>query len=133
MSDNFGCDEEPSCQFAWNELLTNDVEGAKSFYTSVFGWETAEWPLGGAKYEVWKDGDATLGGLMQLPPEFSKAPLWLSYVKVADVDIATEKAQELGGKVVIPVMDIANIGRIAVLTDPQGAVFGVAQFACCSD
>jgi predicted enzyme related to lactoylglutathione lyase len=50
-------------------------------------------------------------------------PHWLAYVAVADVDLVTGKVPSLGGKVLVPAMEIPKVGRFSVVQDPTGAVF----------
>lgn len=116
-----------SGRFVWFELMTTDVEGAKRFYGDVIGWKVTPWS-GGKDYELWVAGKEEVGGVMALKPEARKAgspPHWLGYVATDDVDATAQKAQKLGGRVLVPAMDVANSVRIAVLADPQGAAFGV--------
>lgn len=122
----------------WNELATNDVEGAKAFYATVFGWQPTSMDFAGGEYTIWnrggtepkmgtpEEGGTGLGGMLSLDafPE-GTPPFWLVYFAVADVDAVAAKAQELGGNVVMAPFDAEGVGRIAGLTDPQGAVFSV--------
>jgi uncharacterized protein len=136
---------------SFNDLYTRDVEGAKSFYSAVFGWETLG--LGGG-FEMWTlpgygdflerdDPDlrkrlAEVGG----EPGFEDVvasisliaddqpdvpPHWGVTFAVADADAIAEKATELGGTVVVPPFDAPWV-RMTVLTDPQGATFTASKF-----
>ena len=109
--------------FCWNELLTNDMGKASEFYTSLFGWtaqasETSEEP-----YTVFMNGEAWAGGMMTM--HWEGKPSWLGYVRVADVDMATSKAVELGAHVCAGPMDIPGIGRFSVFVDPVGGTIAV--------
>ena len=110
--------------FHWNELLTSNVEGASKFYTGVFGWETVEHPDSPRPYLLFQQDGADVGGMMQSPAPGS-APQWLAYVKVEDTDGIAAKAAKFGGTVITEPFDVAGVGRIAVIKDPQGAVFGI--------
>jgi predicted enzyme related to lactoylglutathione lyase len=110
--------------FSWNELMTNDVDGASTFYTGVFGWERAEHPDSPRPYSLLQQDGEDVGGMMQIP-EPAIAPQWLAYVKVEDTDGIAAKAVKFGGTIVTKPFDVAGVGRIAILKDPQGAVFGV--------
>ena len=112
--------------FFWNELMTPDVEGAKAFYGRLFGWEahTAEMPGGGGDYTEFKRGGMPVGGAMA-PPEPGIPPHWMPYVRVEDADAVAAAAAEAGGKVCQAAFDVPQVGRIAVLQDPAGAVFAV--------
>ncbi len=108
-------------EFSWNELVTTDVAGAKAFYTGLFGWTTTPF---GDSYVIFKKGDASIGGMMQAPAPGIPAQ-WVPYVTVDDVDATAAQVQGLGGKVMAPPFDVPDIGRIAVILDPQGAAFGL--------
>ncbi|HUO49720.1 MAG TPA: VOC family protein, partial [Acidimicrobiales bacterium] len=114
--------------FCWNELLTTDVAGAKSFYGAVFGWEGVDvaGPEGGHGYTEWQLGGRTIGGMMpktaDMPAEMP--PSWGVYFAVADADAAVGRIQALGGTLLMGPVDI-DPGRFAVVADPQGAVFNV--------
>jgi predicted enzyme related to lactoylglutathione lyase len=116
--------------FCWNELNSRDVEGSKEFYQAVFGWEPVSHEGGPMPYTEWHLGGTSIGGMLSMPPNVPAAvpTFWLVYFAVDDTDAAVAKAQELGGSVSAPPMDIPS-GRFAVLTDPQGAVFGVIKLA----
>lgn len=112
---------------AWSELLTRDVEGAKSFYTAVFGWTAAAMDAGDYEYTIWNLGDGPIGGMLPMMDQQFPAdmpPHWLVYFTVDDADATATRAGELGGRVEREPFD-TGVGRIAVLADPLGAVFAV--------
>ena len=109
--------------FTWNELMTSDLEGATKFYTGVFGWTHAEHPDSPRPYFLFQQEGEDVGGMLSAQP--SIAPQWVAYVKVEDTDGIASKAVKFGGKMLVKPYDVAGVGRIAVLQDPQGAVFGV--------
>ena len=109
--------------FGWNELMTTDVEAAKEFYTTLFGWETEKAPMEGMQYTILKVGGEPVGGIMNMPPECkAMSPCWGVYVTVDDVDTTAGQVEDLGGKILRPPADIPQVGRFCVLQDPQGAV-----------
>ena len=111
-------------RFVWHELLTTDTAGAAAFYPKVLPWRTAPSSMPG--YTIWMAGQTQIGGLMALPAEAgSTPPHWLIYVGTPNVDATCSQAQGLGARVVKPPGDIPNVGRFAVLSDPQGATFAV--------
>ena len=111
----------------WNELLTNDTARAIDFYTKLFGW-TADTHGGAMPYTEWKNGAEHAGGMMQIAPHMGPVPPhWGIYFAVEDCDAAFQKATSLGATAYVPPMDIENVGRFAVLADPQGAGFSIIK------
>jgi uncharacterized protein len=112
-------------RFIWHELVTTDPEAAAAFYSKVVPWKTQD--SGMPSYTLWMAGKLQIGGLTGLPDdaEAGTPPHWIVYVATPDVDATVAQAERLGGKVVKGATDIPNMGRFAVLTDPQGATFAV--------
>lgn len=112
-------------QFIWNELTTHNVEKAKAFYADTLGWTFEAMPgaANGATYWVAKMGEARIGGLFPLDPQTcANVPEgWFPYVDVDNVDTRVAKALERGARLMRPIFDIPNVGRIAILTEPGGA------------
>jgi len=103
-------------RFVWHELMTTDLDAARDFYTKVIGWTTQKWD-GNKDYTMWLAGKRPVGGLMTLPAEaaaMGAPPSWLAYIEVPDIDATVAKANELGGTILQPVMDIDQVGRIAL-------------------
>ncbi|MGZ4202783.1 MAG: VOC family protein [Thermoleophilaceae bacterium] len=107
----------------WNELNTSDTAGAKDFYGQLFGWNIEQFPGSPQEYLAVKVGEANNGGIqaLQMP---GVPPHWLAYFGVEDIDAGIAKVEELGGKKVVGPIDI-QIAKIAVVQDPQGAVFAL--------
>ena len=111
----------------WNELMTNDTERAKDFYTKLFGWKT-KGDSGATPYTEWINGEEHIGGMMQIQPDMGPMPPnWGLYFAVDDCDSKVAQAQSLGARTYVPPTDIPNVGRFAVLADPQGAVFNIIK------
>jgi predicted enzyme related to lactoylglutathione lyase len=113
-------------QFVWHELLTSDPDAAKGFYTGVVDWSSQAWGPDG--YSLWMSGEMPVGGFMAMPPEVKQTgapPHWLSYIGTPNVDDTCAHATRLGGRILKEPFDVPTVGRIAVLADPQGAVFCV--------
>lgn len=111
-------------RFVWHELLTTDTAAAASFYAKVAGWRSQ--PANVPGYTIFMAGQIQLAGLVALPPEAGGAPPhWIVYIGTPDVDACCAQAQSLGGRIHKAATDIPNVGRFAVLTDPQGASFAV--------
>lgn len=119
-------------RFVWYELLTSDPQGAIDFYTDVVGWKTQAWEQE-AGYTMYVGSQGPVGGVTALP-EQAKAmgapPHWQANVVVEDVDATVAKVKELGGTV-FHVESVPNIGRFAIIGDPQGAV--IAAFTPARD
>jgi uncharacterized protein len=120
-----GIVNEPNT-FSWAELITDDVEAAKSFYGSVFRWNSETYGEGASAYTDAKMGDRSVAGIMARPPTYpAEAPnSWNVYFTVTDTDKAVARIGELGGSTMVGPMDIEP-GRFAVVVDPTGAVFQV--------
>ena len=110
--------------FVWYELMTSDLAGAERFYAAVAGWDIIDADIPGIAYRIARVGDRPVAGLMGFPPDTGPGPLtWFGYIGVGDVDTETERLKQAGGGVHRPPTDIPGVGRFAVVTDPQGAVF----------
>jgi predicted enzyme related to lactoylglutathione lyase len=141
----------------WSNLATTDMDGATAFYGAVFGWEAGTVAFGEMESVMWRrpgyadfleqyDPDLrrrhsefgtpegfsdAIGWMMPLDPDQAAAgvpPHWAVTFSVDDADVVAARAVERGGAVIVPPYD-AGVVRIAVLRDPQGAVFTVSRFA----
>ncbi len=111
---------------SWMDVSSTDPDGAAAFFGALFGWSCPE-------------GDPDLGGYRNctmngkrvagITPamDADAVPGWTTYVNVDDADTVAALVVEHGGVVVAPVMDIKDLGRMAVFTDPTGAMFGIWQ------
>src|SRR3990167_2145518 len=116
--------------FIWYELLTSDADAAQRFYGDVLGWAVKGSGQEGMDYRIVNAGENSVGGMMAITPEMAQhgaRPTWLGYIAVDDVDRCVESVEHGGGKVMMPAMDIFGVGRIAMVTDPQGAPFYVMR------
>lgn len=116
--------------FSWSELMTTDAKAAATFYGALFGWKSDAMDMGSGTYHVQKIGDTAIGGIMDMPPDAPKGmpPVWGCYVTVDKVDETVAQAEKLGGRVVMPIMQVPGVGRMAVIADPQGAVISVITY-----
>jgi uncharacterized protein len=115
----------PPGTFSWTDLATSDPDDAKRFYTGLFGWEFEDQPIsgnGGVYTMLRKDGKdvAALFEAREGMPTF-----WGSYVTVESADSAAARATELGGTLVMEPFDVMDVGRMAVVHDPTGAILSV--------
>jgi hypothetical protein len=112
--------EHPAGAFSWADLSTTDTDGAKRFYTALFGWETEDNPIpdGGVYTMCRKDGKdaAALSAAQEGQP-----PAWNSYVTVASADEGADAARGQGATVAMEPFDVMDVGRMAVIQDPTGA------------
>ena len=112
--------------FYWNALMTRDVERAKRFYAESLGWTFEGMPMPDGTYWTAKSGGENVAGVFDISaPQFAQMPeTWMSYIAVDDVDARVERAQRLGAKLMKPMLDVPDVGRIAVLMEPGGAGIG---------
>jgi uncharacterized protein len=104
--------------FIWHENNSTDVGKAKSFYTELLGWDTEAWP-GEQEYTIIKVGDKGHGGIATAQ---GGAPAhWMGNVFVEDVDEVARRTEGAGGTVMFGPEDIPEVGRFALISDPQGA------------
>ncbi len=116
--------------FVWYELHTYDAGAAATFYGKVLGWTAVDAQMPDKKYLVVSIGQRMVGGLLEKKAkEFDGGvkPMWVGYVGVKDVDEAAKSVVKAGGVVHKAAEDISNVGRYAVVADPQGAIFCVFQ------
>jgi predicted enzyme related to lactoylglutathione lyase len=113
--------------FYWNELMTRNVEQVKRFYENVIGWTFEAMPMGGeGDYWVANMDGKPVGGIFPMQgSDFTGVPeSWLSYIEVDDVDARVQQARAAGATVMREPFDVPSVGRIAILTQPGGAVIG---------
>lgn len=117
-------------KFFWYELMTSDHAAAEVFYSKVVGWTLAPFPATGHPYTVIEAGGRGIGGLMPIPEEAAAnglKPCWVGYIHVNDIDAAVANVRTQGGSVHHGPETIPTVGRFAVCSDPQGAMFNMLQ------
>jgi predicted enzyme related to lactoylglutathione lyase len=121
----------PSGSFIWYELLTPDIAGARRFYDAVVGWDIADHSDFPNDYRMIARSDGkSAGGAMQITDEMREhgaRPVWLAYINVDDVDAEVAAIEAAGGEIQMAPFDIPGVGRVAMVTDPQGAPFYVMK------
>jgi predicted enzyme related to lactoylglutathione lyase len=107
----------------WVELLTRAPDRVTEFYTRVFGWTVNA----SEEYTQWGIDGADFGGMLTMDEKFPhEVPShWLPYFAVEDVDATANAAVGAGGSMLMEPTSVPDGPRIAVLRDPQGAVFGI--------
>jgi predicted enzyme related to lactoylglutathione lyase len=117
--------------FSWADCSTTDQDGAKAFYSELFGWELEDNPVGDQMvYTVAKLDGRDVAAISPQPEQQRDAgapPMWNSYVTVENADQALARARELGATVHADAFDVMDAGRMGVIQDPQGAYFLVWQ------
>ena len=110
----------------WYELTTPDPVASGAFYGALLGWEVTEVPMGAQSYFLNKRGDKNVSGMMT-PDDAAIPPNWCFYIATENADdTAAAVVADGGGQIVAP-MDVPGTGRFAILSDAQGAVFGILQ------
>lgn len=117
-------DQTARGQFLWHDLLTSDPGAAHQFYGKAVGWKSQPFEAD-PSYVMFAGPKGPLGGAGKIEGQ----PHWVAYVGTPDIAASVAKAKSLGGSVVTDITQIPNGGSYAVLKDPQGAVFGVYQYA----
>jgi uncharacterized protein len=111
--------------FVWHDLMTTDVEGAKTFYGKVVGWTFQEQ---GPDYQVTLTDNHGTGGIMAMPEHLKgMPPFWSGYIYTPDVDETAAGLKSLGGVVKRAPFDVSGMLRMAVVADPTGAMFNIMQ------
>jgi predicted enzyme related to lactoylglutathione lyase len=117
----------------WYELMTTDVAASKAFYEEVIGWKIGSPQPGDEKgYRMLETPHGYVGGVLPLSQQMCAGgakPTWLFYLGVKDVDATIEKVKAAGGKVQMGPFDVPNVGRIAMIADPQGIPLYVMRAA----
>lgn len=112
----------------WYELMTTDMKGAEAFYRAVIGWSSTSFEGAAHPYSIFnRAGDAPAAGYMTKPAEVPGPPFWAMYVGVPKLEQAAEHIKRLGGSECSPVIEVPNIGRMQMMTDPQGAAFYIYE------
>lgn len=116
----------PHGSHIWYELMSPDPAGSKAFYDPVVGWTVGEAHDEVGYRMIARSDGGNAGGILPLSAEMQQhgaKPMWLGYVGVDDVDATLAKVAAAGGRVLMPAWDVDTIGRIALVTDPQGNPF----------
>jgi uncharacterized protein len=121
--------------FIWYELLTKDADAASDFYGKVIGWTSKSAGQPGMDYRFFSSGDGSdaedgVGGYMAITADLAAhgaRPCWTGYIGVDDVDATVTAVIAKGGTVLMPAIDLAGVGRMAMVADPQGAPFYVMR------
>lgn len=116
----------PAGSFIWYELMTPDQDASKAFYDPVMSWSVEPEPSGAMEYRMLNAPDGTVGGVLKLTDDMlahGARAAWVAYHYVDDVDASVAAVEAAGGRTLVPGWDLPGIGRVAMVTDPQGAPF----------
>ena len=112
----------------WYELMTTDMNAAEAFYKTVVGWTGAPFAGSPEPYTMFsRSGELPVAGLMPKPEGIDAPPFWAMYVGVPNLEKAAAHITRLGGKETSPVIEVPTIGRMQMMTDPQGAAFYIYE------
>jgi hypothetical protein len=124
-------DKHPPGAFCWIELSTTDQNAAKSFYSSLFGWASQDFPMGpNGLYTMFQlEGRETAAVYTMHSEQRSQGvpPHWMIYIAVESADAAASRVPQLGGNLLAPPFDVYDVGRMALVQDPAGAVLALWQ------
>jgi predicted enzyme related to lactoylglutathione lyase len=114
-------------RWVWGELLADNVEAEKAFYREVFGWQYDTHGSGKDAYTIVRVNGRPIAGIIHYakPADAARSARWLALMSVPDAARATQQAAASGGKVLVPAKTLPGRGEMAVLADPEGAIFGV--------
>ena len=112
----------------WYELMTTDMKAAEAFYKSVVGWTPSSFEGAPQPYTMFnRSGDTPVAGLMTTPEGVNAPPFWAMYVGVPKLEDAAAHIKRLGGNECSPVIEVPTVGRMQMMSDPQGAAFYIYQ------
>lgn len=110
----------------WIAHNGKNSKASAEFYSNVIGWNIVDVPMGDGQYSTIMVDGTPIGGFS---PQPSDDPHWLVYITVADVDATVKNVVKNGGKIVSEPMNAPNVGRIAVIQDPDGAKIALITYA----
>jgi len=116
---------------SWFETITSDAGRAAAFYAALFGWTPEEQqPVPGMTYTLLKLDEVPVAGVMPALPHMGEVPPhWGTSFAVENADETARLGVELGAKLLVPVSELAGVGRFAMLASPQGVVFHIVEWA----
>ncbi|MET8248389.1 VOC family protein [Streptomyces sp. NPDC005202] len=113
----------------WVSLMVHGMAATQAFYAELFGWEFQPGPQQLGPYARALLDGREVAGIGQLPPDRHLPIAWTPYLASHDVDLTAETVRLCGGTIGVGPLDAADAGRLAIGSDPSGAVFGIWQAA----
>jgi len=114
-------------KFVWFEYVSKDDKKAQAFFGELFQWKTKEVPMPQGSYRMIALGNDTIGGYLQSLPGVPQHAHWLAHLQVANAQDTANQVKALGGKVAKEPFKVDEVGTMAIVTDPLGAVFSLWQ------
>ncbi|MFJ7158549.1 VOC family protein [Streptomyces sp. NPDC101118] len=111
----------------WVSLMVHGLTTTQEFYSSLFGWEYVPGPGQLGPYVRARLDGKEVAGIGQLPPDRHLPTAWTPYLATDDADTTAELIRSCGGTVAVGPLDADHAGRMAICSDPVGAVFGIWQ------
>jgi predicted enzyme related to lactoylglutathione lyase len=134
FTDTSGTENPPEGQVppvggvSWNELMSKDAQASKSFYSQLYGYTPKEMDMGTGPYTILYRGDTMEAGILQAPEQAAQMPTaWVIYYVVANIDDSLAKLEQLGGQNISRIIEVPTIGRVAMVVDSLGAMFGLHE------
>jgi uncharacterized protein len=112
----------------WYELMTTDMKAAEAFYDAVVGWTSAPFEGSPQPYAMFiRSGETPVAGVLPRPDDLQAPPFWAMYIGVPNLEDAAAHIERLGGRSCSPIIDVPTVGRMQMMTDPQGAAFYIYE------
>lgn len=110
----------------WVELHSHELEADLAWLSATFGITTEEMPMPDGPYTLLRHGEQLIGGAMTAKQQGAPS-MWLTWIRVADVEAVKGRVEANGGALHTPIMDAEGVGRMVIAADPTGGVFGIIQ------
>jgi uncharacterized protein len=111
----------------WIDLQTSDLDRARDFYGTVFGWTSDEPNPDFGNYINFRKDGVLVAGLMRADDQAPVSDIWSVYLATDDAEKTTQLATAAGAQVIVPPMQVGNMGTMGFVVDPTGAAIGLWQ------
>jgi predicted enzyme related to lactoylglutathione lyase len=121
--------EQLAGKFVWYDLFTQDLQSTSTFYQELFGWTFTDTASSNTRVKTIKRDGVPIANAVEIDPlkKNSNESVWLGYISVPDVDKAAELVKLHNGTLYEKPKDLPNRGRIAIVIDGEGAIFGLVH------